>query len=383
MTEKIKILIVEDEALVAEDLKEMLQEFGYHVSGIADTGEMAISLAEEHHPDLVLMDINLAGEMDGITAGGAIRSQWDIPIIYVTAFATPAIIDRAKKTSPSGYIIKPFNERQIQTAIEIALYNSLLEQKLKEHDNTIHTLLNATDNPSLLLDAQATIVALNEAMAKRARDTIGNLIGKPFFDLLASQSITAPLAEAVRQAGIGKTIRVEEHFGSVWYDSAVIPITDSRGIIRSIAVYCTDTTHRKTAERALTSLNDQLVTERSRLATFTAALDSMDDPVIITDSMGAIKYVNGAFTTRFGYILSDVVEKHISTLAAPENHFSMNIDGFLHDPKSVLTGKFIARNKFGLNMQFLLKSSPVSEETGLKTRVFVLREELFGKQSAG
>jgi CheY-like chemotaxis protein len=144
MTEKIRILIVEDESLVAEDLREMLQGFGYEVSGIADTGETAIALVDEQSPNLVLMDINLASAMDGITTGGEIRSRWGIPIIYVTAFATQTIINRAKKTNPSGYILKPFNERQIQTAIEIALYNYVLEQQLKEHDATINTLINAT-----------------------------------------------------------------------------------------------------------------------------------------------------------------------------------------------------------------------------------------------
>jgi CheY-like chemotaxis protein len=134
MTEKIRILIVEDEALIAEDLKEKLQKFGYEVPGIADTGEMAIALAEEHRPNLVLMDIHLAGAMDGITTGGEIRSRWGIPIIYVTAFATQAIIDRAKKTNPSGYILKPFNDVQIQAAIQIALYNFMRERLLKEHD---------------------------------------------------------------------------------------------------------------------------------------------------------------------------------------------------------------------------------------------------------
>jgi CheY-like chemotaxis protein len=134
MTEKIRILIVEDEALVAEDLKEMLEKFGYEVSGIADTGEKAIALTEKHQPNLVLMDIHIAGEMDGITTAGEIRSHWNIPIIYVTAFASQAIIDRAKITNPSGYILKPFNEIQIQAAIQIALYNSMEEHLLKEHD---------------------------------------------------------------------------------------------------------------------------------------------------------------------------------------------------------------------------------------------------------
>jgi PAS domain S-box-containing protein len=378
MTEKIKILIVEDEALVAEDLKEMLQSLGYEIPGIADTGEGAITLAGEHQPGLVLMDINLAGVMDGITAGGEIRKKWGIPIIYVTAFATQAIIDRAKKTTPSGYILKPFNERQIQTAIEIALYNAAIERQLKERDDTIRTLLNATDNPSLLLDAQVTITAVNVAMAKRAQETIAHLIGTPFFDLLKRHAITEPLAETVRQAGLGKIARVEEHVGNIWYDSAVIPITDSQGIVRSIAVYCTDISHRKGAEIALKSLNDQLVTERHQLATLNAAMDSMDDPVVITDSAGIITYVNGAFKTRFSYTLPDVQGKHFSTLAAPENKFTVSVDGFVTDLKSVRTGKFIARSKPGLDLPFLLKSSPVFEDNRMRYRVIVLREEMSG-----
>ncbi|MDP2797815.1 MAG: PAS domain S-box protein [Methanoregula sp.] len=255
----------------------------------------------------------------------------------------------------------------------------MIERRLKERDETIRTLLNATDNPSLLLDEQVTITALNEAMAKRAQDTAGHLIGTPFFDLLARKAITGPLAEAVRQAGVGKPVRVEENFGEVWYDSAVIPIADSQGIVRSIAVYCTDISHRKTAEIAMKSLNDQLVTEKKQLAMLNAAMNSMDDPVIITDSAGIIKYVNGAFKTRFGYTLPEVEEKHISTLAAPENQFALNVEGFVKDQKSVRTGKFIARNKYELNLPFLLKSSPVFEEDQMRYRVIVLREDLQGK----
>ena len=144
MTEKIRILVVEDEALVAEDLKEILRGFGYEVTGIAESGDEAITLAGETLPDLIFMDINLSGEMNGLTAAGEIRSRWGIPIIYVTAFASQAIIDRAKKSIPSGYIIKPFNEQQIQITVEIALYYATIERQLKEREETIRLLLNAS-----------------------------------------------------------------------------------------------------------------------------------------------------------------------------------------------------------------------------------------------
>ena len=379
MTEKIRIIIVEDEALVAEDLMEMLQGFGYEIPGIADTGEKAIALSEEHQPDLVLMDINLAGAMDGITAGGEIRSRWGIPIIYVTAFATQAIIDRAKKTNPSGYILKPFNERQIQTALEIALYNSVLEHQIREYDTTIRTLINATPNPLILMNHQGLITAVNEAGAKQAGKVPEQLTGTPFMDLLTAGSITPHLAEAVQLAGSGTGSRFEDEYNGVMYDHSVIPILGSHREVKSIAVYFNDITMLKVAGMQLKAANDQLVAEQNRLAGLTAALDSMDDPVIITDSTGKITYVNAAFSTRFGYTLPEISEKHISTLAAPDNQFSLHLEGFIQDQKSVRTGKFLARNKYGLDLPFLLKSSPVFSDGRMEKRVFVLREEMYGR----
>ena len=374
MTEKIRILIVEDEGLVAEDLKETLNGIGYEVPGIADTGEGAIALAAEHQPDLILMDINLSGDMDGITAGGEIRSRWGIPIIYLTAFATQAIIDRAKKTVPSGYILKPFNERQIQTAIEIALYNATIERQLKERDDTIRTLLNATDNLSLLLDAQGTIMALNDAMAKQAGKSPEQLIDTPFSNLPPGGCITARLTGSVQQAGFGKPLQFEEETSGVWYDNSIIPVSDSRGIVRLIAVYCTDISARKTAEITQKSLNEQLLAEKNRLAMFMAALDSMDDLVIITSAFGDIMYVNGAFEKKIGYSLTEVKGKNIQELAAPENQFALGKGAFLSDQRSVWNGRFITKNKFGFRIPLLLKSSPVIIDTHTNNRVFVLRD---------
>jgi PAS domain S-box-containing protein len=323
------------------------------------------------------MDINLAGSMDGITAGGEIRSRWGIPIIYVTAFATQAIIDRAKKTNPSGYILKPFNERQIQTAIEIALYNAVLEQKLKEHDATINTLINATSNPLILVDRQGLIRALNDAGAKKAGKLPEQIIGTPFMDLLSGGYITTRLAEAVQQAASGKISRFEEDYKGAVFDHSVIPISGPNGTTQSIAVFFTDITILKTAEIQLKAVNDQLVAERDQLATLTAALDSMDDPVVITDPMGTITYVNGAFTTMFGYTLPEVNGTSIWELEAPENKFVLHKEIFIVDQKSVWTGTFIARNKYGLNIPFLLKSTPVLVDFHTKNRVFVLRENVY------
>jgi CheY-like chemotaxis protein len=117
-----KILVVEDENIVALEIKKRLQKLGYIVPGVASTGEDAIIKVEGILPDLVLMDIMLKGEIDGIQAAGEIRSRFNIPVIYLTAYSDEETLERAKLTEPYGYILKPFEEDDLRTTIEIALY---------------------------------------------------------------------------------------------------------------------------------------------------------------------------------------------------------------------------------------------------------------------
>ncbi len=128
---KKSILIVEDEQISALDLKDTLTSLGYRVTGIASTGDRAIEMVDEDPPDLILMDINLAGSLSGIDAAEQIILHHTIPIIYVTAYADPELIDRAKWTRPYGYIIKPYDERGIRTEIEIALHKAELDRNLE------------------------------------------------------------------------------------------------------------------------------------------------------------------------------------------------------------------------------------------------------------
>ncbi|MGB8216970.1 MAG: response regulator [Candidatus Methanoperedens sp.] len=120
----IKILLVEDEAIVAMDIKIRIEKLGYIIPAIASTGEDAIKMAAEICPDLVLMDINLGGGMDGVEAAEQIHKRIDIPIIYLTAYADEKTLSRAKITKPFGYILKPFEERELQCAIEFAIYHN-------------------------------------------------------------------------------------------------------------------------------------------------------------------------------------------------------------------------------------------------------------------
>ena len=129
---KATILIVEDEAVVAEDLSQQLARLGYTVCGITALGEEAVTLARERRPEVILMDIQLKGRMDGIKAAEQIRRDGKAPVIYLTAHSDSATLQRAKLTGPFGYILKPFEERELETQIEIALYKHKLERDLRQ-----------------------------------------------------------------------------------------------------------------------------------------------------------------------------------------------------------------------------------------------------------
>ncbi len=116
-----EILVVEDEGIVARDIQATLERLGYSISGTAASGAEAINMARYNHPDLVLMDIVLKGPIDGIEAAQKIHDELDIPVIYLTAYADEETVERAKLTEPFGYVLKPFEERDLYTVVEMAL----------------------------------------------------------------------------------------------------------------------------------------------------------------------------------------------------------------------------------------------------------------------
>ncbi len=129
---KKQILVVEDEVIIAKDIQCSLENLGYAASSLVVAGEEAIMKAGEECPDLVLMDIVLQGEIDGVEAAQKIRSQFDIPVIYMTAYADDEILERAKITEPFGYMIKPFEERELHSNIQMALYKHKMEKSLRQ-----------------------------------------------------------------------------------------------------------------------------------------------------------------------------------------------------------------------------------------------------------
>jgi CheY-like chemotaxis protein len=127
--DKARILVVEDEAIFAMDIADTLRNLGHEVSNTVPSGERAIESVKENRPDLILMDIGLKGEMDGIQTAEQIRLQYSIPVIFLTAYFDEKTLERAKITAPCGYLTKPFEEADLRIAIEVGLYRAKLESE--------------------------------------------------------------------------------------------------------------------------------------------------------------------------------------------------------------------------------------------------------------
>lgn len=159
-----KIMIVEDESIIAEDIRMSLINKGYVVPSVASMGEDAVEKAREYKPDLILMDIMLAGKMDGIEAAGIIHSKYDIPVIFLTAYCDEKILERAKITEPFGYLIKPFKDRDLYINIEMSLYKHKIEMELKESKKFFESILEGIVTGVWVTDKNDVIIYANNGM---------------------------------------------------------------------------------------------------------------------------------------------------------------------------------------------------------------------------
>ncbi len=176
---KVKILLVEDECIEAMDLEQILESFGYEVPSIASSGEEAVKKAMEYKPDLILMDIELKGHMNGIEAASKIK-KLEIPVIFITAHTNELIIEKAKDAEPYGFLVKPYNVMGFRLNIEMAICKHEYMQRLKE-------IINGSPIPQFLIDINHTVVYWNRAMTTFTGIEYDEIVGtnqhwKAFYD---------------------------------------------------------------------------------------------------------------------------------------------------------------------------------------------------------
>jgi PAS domain S-box-containing protein len=179
-----KILIVEDEGVVALSLQAVLNKMGYMVVGIAITGNEAIRMTTELHPDVILMDIHIKGDIDGIQTTAKINETSDVPVIFLTAYADDETVNRALKTRSHSYLVKPYNPRELYSNIEFAIYKRRLKDRIGTHRENLELLLTKVDDAGIIIDLNDKIVYMNSATETLTGWKSDEIIGRNIFDAL-------------------------------------------------------------------------------------------------------------------------------------------------------------------------------------------------------
>ncbi|NOS54970.1 MAG: response regulator [Cyclobacteriaceae bacterium] len=226
-----EILIVEDSFVVALHLEATLENEGYKVIGKCDSGENAIALLDELNPCLVLMDIMLNGMLDGIEVAGVIRERYDIPVVYITALSDKATIQRAKLTQPYGFLTKPFDDREIFTIIEMAIYKHSIERKFRESEEKYFSTLKSISDAVIVVDNNFDITYLNHSAQALVHYTHTDALDKPIFEVVKLKDIDTgdfPINPLQCEVGGRNVNAIPENLVLVNSNGQEIPIGEGR-----------------------------------------------------------------------------------------------------------------------------------------------------------
>lgn len=263
------ILIVEDQYVVAENLRAEVEAMGYEVVGLASSGQEALRLARFNKPDLVLMDIKLRGEMDGVDTAMVLRRELDVSSFFLTAFSGEGLLQRAREAEPLGFLVKPFERSGLRAGLEMALYRQKMERLLKESESRFRSMFENSPVAYLALDEQARCVDGNAELCALLGYDYGEIIGRDFADFYPAEQHQETDRNCIITKDSG---RIEYELELVGKDAARLTVVlqgrvQSSPTGKSEVLHCIlhDITERKGIEeerqraaQALKNVNDSL-----------------------------------------------------------------------------------------------------------------------------
>ncbi len=262
---KKKILIVEDDNIIGMEIRDRIESLGFDVTNVVPFGEDAIKDVAGNRPDLILMDIRLKGKMDGIQTAKKIREFFDIPVVYLTAYADYNTLQRAKITEPFGYVLKPFEERELASIIEMALYKHKMEKKLKESERWLSTTLKSIGDGVITTDTKGRIIFMNAVAEELTGWKQKEALEKDLIDIFniideeTRERIDNPVYQ-ILAAGTGKgssdrTLLVGKNGTERPILDTASPIINEKGETTGAVLVFQDNTERRNAQRKLALQN--------------------------------------------------------------------------------------------------------------------------------
>jgi hypothetical protein len=292
----LRLFIVEDEMILAHDLAQNLVGMGYRVAGIETSGEEAIKGILETKPDIALIDIRLRGKMDGIAVAEKLHEVMDVPVIYLTANSDALTLARAKLTQPFGYIIKPFEDRELHSTIEMAVYKHTMERALRASEVRFRTVFESAAIGIALIDMQGRCIGANPTLETMLGYSEQELMGKPLAGFALAGSAgreTVPLGELL-DGSIGQC-KVERQFASksgryIWTSMHLSLVRDRSGAPQYALSLLEDISEQKQAEDKL-----RLSEEQFRLIS-----ENVADMISVLDTQGRRLYNSPSFRNVLG-----------------------------------------------------------------------------------
>jgi two-component system, sensor histidine kinase and response regulator len=351
-----RIIVVEDEKIVAWDIKMRLQKLGYEIPAVVSSGEDALKAVEKFRPDLVLMDMHIDGPIDGIETTRLIHECTDVPVIYLTAHSDDATLQRAKITDPFGYVIKPFEERELHTAIQLALIRRMADQRLKESESHFRTLFECAPEAFYLFDSDGRILAANNA----ARDLVG-IPGEEMLGRRPSELNVVWGDDVLRLRHIQETSKAGVSTGP---DEFTLHHRNGGETLAEIR-----TRHVSIGGKTMTLASVTDVTERKRaeeqLHKLSRAVEQTDEVIFTTDVEGVFTYVNPAFERLYGYTRSETMGATPRILKAGIT----TIEEYRQFWETIKAGKSVAlvginKTRDGLLINVDSRVNPLTDEHG-------------------
>ena len=353
---KATILIVEDEGILALGLKKRLEKLGYVVPTIASSGDEAIELAANTKPDLILMDIVLKGGMDGIEAAERISASLRVPIIYLTAYSDEETVKRAKVTEPFGYIVKPYDNKELQIAVEMALHKDAME-KLRESHHWLETVLRSISDAVITTDKNGKVTFMNPAAEKLIGLKLKKASGESLENLFAvidevTRSTDKDLVRNVLKknsviASSGNLSIIPMDGGEVSTSYSASPIADDQGNVMGVVLILKDLTSQREVE-AESKIREM-------------AMASSINALCMTDLHGIIKHANSQFC-RFWECGEDVLGSRAFEVCGLESKCS-DIEASLRY-EGIWAGETSSRKKDGKDRFIRLSANTIRDRLG-------------------
>ncbi len=353
---KYSILIVEDENIVALNIKTILMHLQHNVLGPVSSGEAAIEIAVSQKPDLILMDIKLHGKLDGIEAAEIIKKTTEIPIIYVTAYSDEKILQRSVASDPYGYIVKPFDKKELKTAIEIAIFKSQSEKKLRQSEIKFRNLIERMNEGIVQIDDDTTIIFVNERFCEMVGYSSREMMGKKFNDFLLFDHEKGLISKKISSKNDKISNRFELDLKKkdeevLWVEVSSSTVTNDNGKIAGSIIIFSDISEKR---------------KREKIASHLAAIveSSMDAIFSKTPEGKIISWNNGA-ALLYGYSPEEIIGKHVSIIVPAEKSKELNeIMRRLNAGESIINFETIRIKKNKENFFVSLTISPIKNAKG-------------------